>query len=63
MGKGWPADMYEGMTETQKAVLLPPYATRLDRVLLDDDGAGTSVSSRSEAKKVFDKEVFGSRYF
>lgn len=63
MGKGWPAEMYEGMTDTQKAVLLPPYATRLDRVLLDDDGAGTSVSSRSEAKKAFDKEVFGSRYF
>ena len=60
--KGWPKDIYENMSETQKAVLLPPYANRLDRLTLDGEG-GVQVSSRSEAKKAFDVQVFGTKYF
>jgi hypothetical protein len=63
LGSGWPKDIYEGLTETQKAVLLPPYANRLDRVVLKDDGSGTEVQSRSKEKKAFDREVFGTEYF
>ena len=59
---GWPSEMSDGMTETQMAVLQPPFATRLDRTLLDGNG-GTTVSSRSDAKKEFDKTVFGTQYF
>jgi hypothetical protein len=70
MGKGWPENMYENMTETQKAVLLPPYARRLDRpsqvIHVKEDGErgrGLLVESRSDVKKAFDKEVFGTKYF
>jgi hypothetical protein len=62
MGEGWPKDIYPGMTEAQKAVLLPPYAIRLDRPVQDGEG-GLRVESRSDKKKAFDKEVFGTRYF
>jgi hypothetical protein len=58
----WPEGCYDGMTERQKAVLQPPFNTRLDRVQLDDEG-GTHVESRSKAKKEFDKKVFGTSYF
>ena len=58
----WPEGCYEGMTESQKAVLQPPFNNRLDRVQLDGQG-GTRVESRSEAKKAFDKDVFGTSYF
>jgi hypothetical protein len=62
LGKGWPADIYLEMTDAQKAVLLPPYAVRLDRLTLTEDG-GITTASRSEAKKSHDQEVFGSKYF
>ena len=50
------------MTESQKAVMQPPFNARLDRVQLDGEG-GTFVESRSKAKKDFDKKVFGTSYF
>jgi hypothetical protein len=62
LGKGWPADIYPQMNDEQKAVLLPPFAVRLDRVTLPDEG-GTKVESRSAAKKAHDKNVFGTDYF
>lgn len=58
----WPASMYEGMTERQRCVLEPPYAERLDRPSIQEDGT-VGASSRNEAKKAFDKEVFGGKYF
>ena len=58
----WPSAMLEHLTERQRAVLEPAYATRLDRPLLTADGS-IEVSSRSEAKKSFDREVFGTQYF
>ncbi|GMI04419.1 hypothetical protein TrRE_jg13274 [Triparma retinervis] len=58
----WPEGCYDGMTESQKAVMQPPFNARLDRVQLDGEG-GTFVESRSKAKKDFDKKVFGTSYF
>ena len=66
LGVGWPKEIYadDGLTDTQKAVLLPPYANRLDRLVLKDDvREGTEVQSRSKEKKAFDKTVFGTEYF
>ena len=58
----WPKEIYSGMSETQKSVMLPPYAIRLDRPV--NDGTGRlKVDSRSDAKKQFDKAVFGTKYF
>ena len=37
-GFNWPEEWKEGMSEEQLAVLEPPYHTRLDRPLLDDEG-------------------------
>jgi Phytanoyl-CoA dioxygenase (PhyH) len=61
----WPAAMYEGkLTDAQRAVLEPPYATRLDRPLIVDAAKGeVQVSSRSERKKRHDEQVFGTKYF
>lgn len=59
----WPKGLYDGeLTDTQRAVLEPPYANRLDRPQAQADGS-IKVSSRNAVKKAFDKEVFGSKYF
>jgi len=59
---GWPGDMMEGMTEGQKAVLQPPFACRLDRKVLDEEGK-VVITSRQKEKMDFDKKVFGTKYF
>ena len=65
----WPKAILEGMTEDQKAVLEPPYATRLDRPLLsplsDDPDSPVEIEtlSRVPEKKQFDRDVFGTKYF
>lgn len=59
----WPAAMLEGLTSLQRAVLEPPYATRLDRPLVRSGAEDVVEESRSEAKKQFDKDVFKSQYF
>jgi Phytanoyl-CoA dioxygenase (PhyH) len=60
----WPAAMYEGLTDAQRAVLEPPYATRLDRPLIVDAATGAvKKSSRSDRKKQHDAQVFGTPYF
>ena len=55
--------MYEGLTEAQAAVLQPPYAGRLDRVLVHPDPVSgapvVSVQERAPEKKDFDKKVLG----
>lgn len=61
-GGGWPTKMYEGMSEAEKAVLEPPYANRLDRPNIREDGS-VEITSRSERKRQHDQEVFGTKYF
>lgn len=59
----WPESYLEGMTDIQKAVMEPPYALRLDRPTLENDGSGLSVAGRGAEKKAFDRKVFGTKYF
>merc|ERR1740121_3505637 len=59
----WPADMVEGLTAAQRAVLEPPYATRLDRPLVRPREEEPVFESRSKTKKEFDRQVFKSKYF
>eukprot|EP00238_Polyblepharides_amylifera_P013672 CAMPEP_0196593796 /NCGR_PEP_ID=MMETSP1081-20130531/76607_1 /TAXON_ID=36882 /ORGANISM="Pyramimonas amylifera, Strain CCMP720" /LENGTH=316 /DNA_ID=CAMNT_0041917883 /DNA_START=293 /DNA_END=1243 /DNA_ORIENTATION=- len=58
----WPEKTYEGITEEQRAVLEPPYGNRLDRPKVDADNS-VQIQKRTEFKKGFDKEVFGTEYF
>jgi len=55
------------MTPAQRAVVEPPYATRLERpvVQADDDADAPAVKPvrRASAKKEFDQKLFGSDYF
>ena len=60
----------EGLTPLQRAVLEPPYATRLERPLVtasaaaEEDGATEVVRHlRSEAKKEHDRQTLGTAYF
>lgn len=65
----WPSDLLEHMTERQRAVLEPAYASRLDRPLQkestcdNNEERGIEVSSRALEKKEFDRKVFGTTYF
>lgn len=61
-GGGWPDKMYEDLTEAQRAVLEPPYANRLDRPNILQDGS-VEITTRSERKRQHDREVFGTKYF
>jgi len=62
-GGGWPKEIYDGgLTDAQAAVLEPPYANRLDRPIIQEDGE-IEVSSRNERKKQHDKDLFGTKYF
>lgn len=59
----WPESILDGLSATQRNVLQPPFANRLDRHLLSENGDDIEISSRSAAKKSFDREVFGTQYF
>eukprot|EP00586_Coscinodiscus_wailesii_P006470 CAMPEP_0172488238 /NCGR_PEP_ID=MMETSP1066-20121228/17674_1 /TAXON_ID=671091 /ORGANISM="Coscinodiscus wailesii, Strain CCMP2513" /LENGTH=311 /DNA_ID=CAMNT_0013255337 /DNA_START=310 /DNA_END=1245 /DNA_ORIENTATION=+ len=59
----WPAKMYDDLDEAQKSVLEPPYANRLDRPNINDDGVTVTVTTRSTEKKAHDRAVFGTKYF
>lgn len=61
-GGGWPDKMYEGLTEAERAVLEAPYANRLDRPNIKEDGS-VEITQRSERKRQHDQEVFGTKYF
>jgi hypothetical protein len=61
-GGGWPTKIYEGLTEAQRAVLEPPYANRLDRPNINEDGSVT-VTTRNLRKKQHDQKLFGTKYF
>jgi len=58
----WPETYYEGASSEQIAVLEPPYSTRLDRPVLNEQGT-IEVLSRSVKKKSHDEKVFGTDYF
>lgn len=58
----WPSKFYDNLSEAQKAVLEPPYANRLDRPNILEDG-GVEITQRSERKRQHDKEVFKTKYF
>lgn len=57
------------LTDLQKAVVEPPYSTRLERPLVtaeaarDDANGPAPKKARSEAKKAFDRKLFGTSYF
>eukprot|EP00542_Grammatophora_oceanica_P008212 CAMPEP_0194065202 /NCGR_PEP_ID=MMETSP0009_2-20130614/85100_1 /TAXON_ID=210454 /ORGANISM="Grammatophora oceanica, Strain CCMP 410" /LENGTH=320 /DNA_ID=CAMNT_0038717965 /DNA_START=348 /DNA_END=1310 /DNA_ORIENTATION=+ len=61
-GGGWPKGIYDDLTETEKAVLEPPFANRLDRPNIADDGS-VEMTTRNERKKQHDRDVFGTKYF
>ena len=60
--EGWPKSYTDEMTPEQLAVMKAPYSTRYDRQILNDDGALGQPSGRSQRKKEFDDEVFGTKY-
>lgn len=60
--KTWPEAMYDDLNDTQRSVLEPPYANRLDRANIQDDGS-IVITTRNEEKKEFDRKVFGTKYF
>ena len=71
-GRGYlelPEGATDGMTPMQKAVLLPPYATRLERAVVTEEAAREDpegeapIVKRSQAKKDFDKQLFGTNFF
>jgi len=59
----WPAKMYEGMNDAERAVLEPPYANRLDRPEIMEDAKSVQISTRNDRKKQHDQELFGTKYF
>lgn len=59
----WPAAMLDGLSPLESAVLDPPYANRLDRPIVCPGMESIAVNSRSQEKKDFDREVFGTAYF
>ena len=62
-GRGYlEAPGYAGLTEAERAVLAPPYATRLERALVTPEGA-VRQEQRAAAKKAFDRKLFGTPYF
>lgn len=61
-GNGWPTGMYENLTPAQRAVLEPPYANRLDRPNINEDGT-VEITTRNARKRQHDQDVFGTKYF
>ena len=58
----WPSKFYHDLNDAQRAVLEPPYANRLDRPNICEDGS-VEITQRSERKRQHDKEVFKTKYF
>ncbi len=64
-GRGYldaPAAALSGLSDAERSVLEPPYAVRLERPVVGDEGAA-STEPRSEAKKDFDRRLFGTQFF
>lgn len=62
-GRSWPKKYYDDLTDAQRSVLEPPYANRLDRPNINEDGESVTITTRSTAKKEHDRAVFGTKYF
>lgn len=63
-GGGWPSAMYDDLDDTQRAVLEPAYANRLDRPnIIQPDCKNVEITTRSNRKKLHDQQVFGTKYF
>jgi hypothetical protein len=45
------------------AVMQPPFADRLDRTTLNDDGTIAEPMQRAKTKRDFDKQTFTTKYF
>ena len=58
----WPSKFYDDLDDAQKSVLEPPYANRLDRPNIKEDGS-VELTQRSERKRRHDKDVFKTKYF
>jgi ectoine hydroxylase-related dioxygenase (phytanoyl-CoA dioxygenase family) len=58
----WPSKFYDDLNDAQRAVLEPPYANRLDRPNICEDGT-VEITQRSDRKRQHDKEVFKTKYF
>mmetsp|Transcript_23838 Transcript_23838/g.35494 ORF Transcript_23838/g.35494 Transcript_23838/m.35494 type:complete len:437 (-) Transcript_23838:119-1429(-) len=58
----WPLKFYDDLNDAQLAVLEPPYANRLDRPNIREDGS-VEITQRSDRKRQHDKEVFKTKYF
>jgi len=61
-GCAWPKKMYDNLTPAQMAVLEAPYANRLDRPEIQEDGS-IKESSRNARKTQHDRDLFGTKYF
>ena len=61
-GGGWPLAIYDDLSETQRAVLEPPYANRLDRPNIQPNGS-VHITTRNARKKQHDMDVFGTKFF
>lgn len=59
----WPDVTLQDMTESQLAVMLPPFHPRMNRPYLDKDGQAVEAKERESFKVEFDEKVFGTRYF
>lgn len=59
---GWSDEAIASMTSAEKAVLEPPYSTRLDRPVVHDASTVTP-SPRAKSKCDFDQAVFSRPYF
>ena len=57
-----PAAALSGLSDAERSVLEPPYAVRLERPVVGDEG-DASTEPRSEAKKDFDRRLFGTQFF
>ncbi len=68
-GRGYldvPEEKLSVLTELQRAVVLPPYSTRLERPLVTPEAAEGDqpiTRARSAAKKELDQKLFGTAYF
>ena len=58
----WPTKFYDGLDDAQRAVLEPPYANRLDRPNILEDGT-VEITRRGDRKRQHDREVFKTNYF
>ena len=67
-GRGYleiPPEKLDGLSPAQRAVLEPPYASRLERpfVTAEEDNAIPRKKVRAETKKELDRKLFGTAYF